>query len=252
MNTLYANGDSFVFGMECLGDGNRSELNKDLAFAQHVARGLNCDTYINNAYNGATNEFIFRSTIFDLMAREQQGHLAKDTFVVVGWTSLHRFEISADSWLESCNPGQKTNVDASFSEYADYNTFFVSPTSNIHIPRGQNKPMASTEQDIAPFLVQYVWHDHMQVPQQTIRIIALQAWLQQHGYQYIFLNMCGDHNSDHEWGHDPNMYKLNTESFYAWAQLNYPKSIRAYNHFDAQTHEAYGAQLVKHIKEQIL
>ena len=65
MKILYANGDSFVFGMECIVDGNQHESNKELAFPKHIANKLNCETYINNAYNGATNEFIFRTTIFD-------------------------------------------------------------------------------------------------------------------------------------------------------------------------------------------
>ena len=67
MDVLYANGDSFVFGMECIKDFDRAEENKELAFPKHVAGGLGCSTYINNAYNGATNEFIFRNTILSVI-----------------------------------------------------------------------------------------------------------------------------------------------------------------------------------------
>ena len=66
MDFLYANGDSFVFGMECLEDASTLELNKEYAFPKQLAKRLDCPTYINNAYNGATNDFIFRNTIFDL------------------------------------------------------------------------------------------------------------------------------------------------------------------------------------------
>jgi hypothetical protein len=251
MNTLYANGDSFVFGMECMGDGNKSEANKDLAFAQHIAQSLDCEHYINNAYNGATNEFIFRSTILDLIARQQAGHKPEDTFVVIGWTSLHRFEISADGWFNACSDGARLHVDPSISEYADYGTLFVNPHSNVWIAMGSDKPTWDTEQDIAPFLARYVWHDHMQAPQQEVRVIALKSWLEQQGYKYIFLNMCGDHNTC-SLDTGPGMYKLNTESFYDWSKQHHPTGMMKNNHFGPDVHRAYGAMLVEYIKERII
>ena len=44
---LYANGDSFVFGMECIASTDKSEENKMYAFPKHVSDHLNAETYIN-------------------------------------------------------------------------------------------------------------------------------------------------------------------------------------------------------------
>ena len=66
---VYANGDSFIFGMEILGDDSRDPANKDLSFVKKIADNMGAD-YINNAYNSATNEFIFRKTfsVFPLIS----------------------------------------------------------------------------------------------------------------------------------------------------------------------------------------
>ena len=57
---LYASGDSFMFGMECLGDKSKTQENKQLAFPKYLSDMLNCDQYVNSSVCGATNEFIFR------------------------------------------------------------------------------------------------------------------------------------------------------------------------------------------------
>ena len=97
---LYACGDSFMFGMECLGDKSKTQANKQLAFPKYLSDMLNCDQYINNSICGATNEFIFRQTVLDLINFEKQGINPNEVFVVVGITTLHRIEIDGERFYE--------------------------------------------------------------------------------------------------------------------------------------------------------
>ena len=143
----YANGDSFVFGMEAVEDNSRSLDNKQLAFPRYIANHLQSETYINNAYCGATNEFIFRTTIIDLEALERQGHSPEDIFVIIGITSLHRIEIDGKNWIETSGRhvpngtigfsagtplspiDWKINAETFPREFRDFGTIFVNPSS---------------------------------------------------------------------------------------------------------------------------
>ena len=258
MNTLYANGDSFVFGMECIADTSIDPCNKELAFPKHLAEKLNCKTYINNAYNSATNEFIFRTTIFDLLKLEQQGIQPSDVFVVIGWTTLHRFEIEGKTWYQKTLPG----IDPINSipgiqermEYVNYNTLFVHPGFHTAIgdPRNPGTFLAHTEQDIMPFCVDYVWHDHIQNPQHEARLLALHGFLKAKGYKHIFLNSTGCFQFKMLDTTIKNFYKLDTDTFYDWGKIHYPAEIRKYNHFSPLPHVAYGDLLFDYIVENIV
>lgn len=257
MKILYANGDSFVFGMECIKDASMDPLNKELAFSKHISNKLNCKTYINNAYNSATNEFIFRTTIFDLLELEQKGVHPSDVFVVIGWTTLHRIEIEGKTWYQKTLPGVEP-IDVvpgirERMEYVDYNTLFVSPGFNTAINDPNNpRSFFSTEQDIVPFCVDYVWHDHIQNPQHEARLLALHGFLTAKGYKHIFLNTAGRFQFKMLDTSVKNFFKLNTDTFYDWGRLHYPAEIRKYNHFSAAPHVAYSALLVDYIRENIL
>lgn len=254
MKILYANGDSFVFGMECIDHFSQIEHNKELAFPKHIAVGLNCETYINNAYNGATNEFIFRTTIFDLLQLEKQGISPSEIFVVIGWTSLFRIEIDGNSWYTKQVPGIKpklqiSNIEA-IIEYMNYGTFFVNPRHDLTLRwDGQ---LYSTNNDIVPFCVDYIWHDHLQNPQHEARLIALHGFLTAKGYKHVFVNTCGEYQFAMLDNGTKNFYKLSSESFYDWAKINHPNEGRKNNHLTPIPHQAYGALLVDYICENIL
>lgn len=254
MKTLYANGDSFVFGMECIQDFNQDESNKEFAFAKHIASGLNCETYINNAYNGATNEFIFRTTIFDLLESEQNGIHPSDVFVVIGWTSLHRFEIDGKAWYQKHVPGIDPltailDIDQRI-EYMDYGTLFVNPAH--HTTLSKDKTIFSTEQDVVPFCVDYIWHDRIQNAQHEARLIALHGFLKSKGYKHVFINTCGNYQFKIMDNSIPNFYKLSTESFYDWGKTNYADEFRKNNHFSPIPHTAYGNLLLDYIVKNIV
>lgn len=254
MNVLYSNGDSFVFGMECMGDHSIDENNKELAFPKHIAVKLNCKTYINNAYNGATNEFIFRTTVFDLLQLEKQGISSSEIFVVIGWTSLHRFEIEGNSWYTKHAPGINPKLQIAGTEqraeYMDYNTLFVNPA--LHTTLSNSKSKFSTEKDIVPFCVDYIWHDHLQNPQHEARLIALHGFLTAKGYKHVFVNTCGKYQFTMLDNGTKNFYKLSSENFYDWAKINHPNEGRKNNHLSPVPHQAYGALLVDYIRENIL
>ena len=243
--------------MECMADASIDPLNKELAFPKHIADRLNCETYINNAYNGATNEFIFRTTIFDLLELEQQGVKPSDVFVVIGWTALHRFEIEATTWYQKYLPGiDLTNAVPGIQErmeYADYNTLFVSPGSHTAIgDPGNPGSFFSTEQDIVPFCVDYVWHDRIQNPQHESRLLALHGFLTAKGYKHIFVNATGCFEFKILDTTIKNFYKLDTDTFYDWCESHYPTEIRKFRHVSPIPHVAYGNLLVDYIVKNII
>jgi hypothetical protein len=255
MNFLYANGDSFVFGMECVGDGSTEERNKEYAFPKQLTNRLNCATYINNAYNGATNEFIFRNTIFDLLDLEKQGVDPHSVFVLVGWTSLHRTEIVGDSWYNKI-PNYRhneahllTSPDAP-GEFRDFKTLFVNPSSENFVMH--NNIRYSTQNDITPFCVDFLWHDHLQSPQQQAHIIALHEFLKSRGYRHLFVNTCSNHEFDLIDSAVPNYYQLADNSFYTWAVANYKQEHRLKNHFSPIPHAAYGDMLFDYVAKNKL
>lgn len=178
MDILYSNGDSFVFGMECLADFSTEEHNKEYAFAKQLADHLNCKKYVNNAYNGATNDFIFRNTIFDLLELEKSGVPPSDVFVLIGWTALHRLEIAGENWYNKIPGWEENKRDLSWcnvTEFKDFGTLFVNPSSKVVVdtPHGSH----DTNKAIIPFCVDYLWHDYLQISQQEARIISLHEFL---------------------------------------------------------------------------
>lgn len=254
---LYANGDSFVAGMECLGHGNRSPENKEYAFPKHLAVALGSEQYINNAYSGATNDFIFRQTIFDLQELEQQGTDPADVFVIVGFTSLHRIELDGQRLFEgytdtsgkpiSRTPGQNSNIPP--NEYMDFGTLFIT-VNNIILAKNQQGKIVNVATDVYPFCVKYLWTKPVQHLSQQSRIHALHTLLKLKGYKHVILNTCSD---EVEFPPAPNFFiTSNFRSFYEYAINFYPKERRNHNHFSPLPHERYAEELITHIKANIL
>lgn len=246
---LYANGDSFVFGMECIGDYNKEESNKEFSFPKHISTSLGCSTYINNAYNGATNEFIFRTTLFDLLELEKTGVDSKDVFVLIGWTSIHRTEVDGKGFYDKI-PNYRhneayllTSPNASI-EYRDYKTLFINPTAG-HFVEFDGK-VYDTKDEILPFCVNYLWSDHLQLPQTEANILALHTYLESKGYRHLFVNTVEPYKFD-KLPDKKNFYDLKNESFYNWALKHYKKNQREANHFDPVPHTVYGKLLVDYI-----
>ena len=255
MNKIfYANGDSFVFGMECIASTDKSEENKMYAFPKHVSDHLRATTYINNAYLGATNDFIFKNTILDLLELEKAGQDLTEVFVLIGWTSLNRIEIDGDRWYSLVPEAIqfiKNNPQSSElpTEYLDFGTLFVNPSS------GQLVDVEDTiydiKEEIIPFTAQYLWTDTVQQPQQYARIIALHEFLKAKKCKHLFVNTVDSMNAQLELNLK-NFYKLCTESFAKYAVANYPNEQQEMYHFSKVPHEAYAKLLIEYIEQEHL
>jgi hypothetical protein len=259
--TLYANGDSMVFGMECLDHGSKLEENKQLAFPRHIADALGCSEYINNAYNGATNDFIFKTTLMDLEQLEQSGHNPKDIFVMIGITALHRHEIDGCGWFEmdahmikTLEKMQKQDFLGYPVEFNKYGIMFVQPGLEVEMTL-QGKEY-SLQKDIVPFLTKYLWTETVLLESQEARLIALHEILKLKGYDHIFVNsVCPLERTTHLDLTCKNFYKLDQhgEAFWEYAVGKYGlPERRQYNHFTAVPHESFGKELVDYIVKNIL
>lgn len=255
---LYANGDSFVFGMECIEEQPTAEESKQLAFPKYLGDYLGAETYINNSYNGATNEFIFRNTIFDLKKLEQQGHDPKDIFVVIGITSLHRIEIDAENWTgggealdEILDFMQKDGFAGYPASYRTHKTFFVNPNFSLNLKiRGR---IYSLDDHVKEFCTTFLWTDNVQLASQDARILALHELLTLKGYKHIFVNTV--HTLPAKTTVDltcKNFYKLDSETFWQFGTENFPDEHRTHNHFSTIPHREYAKILFEYIQKNIL
>ena len=251
---IYANGDSFVFGMGCLGHDNRTQENKELAFPKYLANLLGSDQCINNSLCGATNEFIFRNTLFDLQELEKSGTSPQDVFVVIGITSLHRIEIDAINWWETIS-GYKHTLEFTESElfkfpaeFKKHGTVFVNPSAQLtmHSPNGLQK----VEDAVYPWAVTFLWTERVQLESQEARIIALHEYLKLKGYAHIFVNTVYPlERTKHIDLTCKNFYNLDTTSFRQFGEDNYPNEIRNCGHFSTVPHEKYAQKLFEYIQQ---
>lgn len=259
--TLYANGDSMVFGMECLDHGSKLEQNKQLAFPKHVANALGCAEYINNSYNGATNDFIFKTTLMDLEKLEIQGHNPQDVFVIIGITSLHRIEIDGKAWFGEYHDIENTLTkmkEEKFlgypAEYEQWHTMFAQPGLEIDLVLGGKE--YSLSKDILPWCVKYLWTENVQLESQEARIVALHEILKLKGYDHIFVNtVCPLERTTHLDLNCKNFYKIDQrgDAFWEYAVGKYGDAERRqYNHFTPVPHESFSKELVDYIVKNIL
>ena len=250
---LYANGDSFVFGMEAIEDDSRHPENKKYSFANHIATAFDLD-YTNNAYNAATNEFIFRRTIFDLEEFLKTSR-AEDIFVIVGWTSLFRKEIVAQPLFQHLLKQQNTiSVNSDDQEYHDFGTFFINPNQSHDITLHKNNytKHINLSDQIREYCAMYFWDDQLQIQQLSALVIALHNYLKMKGFKHLFVNCCLTTNQSIDFGIDPTVCFDWEESFYSWGTKKYPHLIRQKNHFHHQVHREYADILIQYINEKKL
>jgi len=250
----YANGDSFVFGMGCIESNNRTQENKELAFPKYLANLLGSNRYINNSYCGATNEFTFRHTLFDLQELEHMGTQPQDVFVIIGVTSLHRIEVDGINWWESLTGfSQKLEWKESENykfppEFLKYGTLFVNPSAGLTMssPAGAQP----VEDAIYPWATTFLWTERAQLASQEARIIALHEYLKSKGYAHIFVNTVFPlERTTYLDLSCNNFYKLGTHSFRQFACDNYPDEIRTCGHSSPVPHEKYAQMLFDYIQK---
>jgi len=250
---LYANGDSFVFGMEILGNDDRNFENKNKSFAAHLANSLG-RTLINNSYNSCTNDFIFRKTIIDLENFIKEGTKPDDIFVVIGWTALHREEIVARHVLDYYHAGKAYKFKSDSQEHTDFGTFFISPSHSQKMRIVANGTVQTIDivKDAAEFCSMFFWEDDFQQEKAESKILALQNYLEHKGFRYLFVNTCGTYKEfkliDHT---NPRIFSF-AHSFFEWGKEKYPKNIRLKNHFDEIPHKDYADLLLDYITKNSL
>ena len=255
---FYANGDSFVFGMECVADCDLSIENKELAFPKHLCELLGYNTYVNNAYCGATNDFIFRRTLFDIAEYEKKGVDLTSMFVLIGITSLHRIEIDADRFFEKIDPSHFKEMKSHIwypREDADHGTYFVNPGTTFSIRDRKGNAVADAKAEVIPWATQYVWTEKVQMPAQEARILALHEILKAKNINHLFVNtVCPLERTttDYVDYQGKNFFNITTSSFTNWAKQHYPTDQRRCAHWGPNTHNEYAKELCKHIQENIL
>jgi hypothetical protein len=251
IKNLYANGDSFVFGMEAIGDNSRDLLNKEFSFVKHIADNFNL-SYTNNAYNAATNEFIFRRTIFDLEKLEKTIN-PKETFVVVGWTALCREEIVAKNMFNYFLGSNDTvSVDPNDLEYHNFGTFFINPgqSQDVVLTKNNYRKSFNISQQATEFCTMYFWDEQYQQQKLEAQILGLHGYLSQKGYPHIFVNCCAAIDNSFLIDTKSTFLFNFKESFYKWGSTNYPKYQREKNHFDSTVHKEYAKLLVNYINQE--
>jgi len=242
MKTLYCNGDSFIFGMECLADHSRIESNKELSFPGYVQTALGCSTYINNAYSGASNDFIFRTTVEDLIELEKSGTSPNDVFVIIGWTSLDRSMIAASAFPAT----------SLIEEAIDHGVIFVNPGFRTTLISEFSDGASNLAIKVVPFLVNNIWTETVQLPTHQAQVACLEEFLKSKGYQYVFVATCGNYDNFTMLQDSVHWFWPKERTFANWAFKNHNSHVRAEHHFDAETHAEFGKLLVDYITENKL
>jgi hypothetical protein len=266
---IYACGDSFVYGAECIDHGDISIENKKHAFPEIIKTILGYDECINGSYCGASNEFIFRKTIEDLELLEKSGVDLKSVLVIVGITSLVRIEIDSDRWFESLPVSdvksllKKYQEDSKYfpRESEDFNLLFVNPNSGFVIHNRASfdeqvelaEKIFDSREVVVPWCAQYLWTDLLQVPQQEARVLALQGYFENKGCKYVFINSTNilENTSVLDLS-NKNLYKINSESFSMFGKNNFPKERRTGYHFSSKVHEKYAEILSDYVTKNII
>lgn len=266
---LYANGDSFTFGMEILGNNNREQENKNHAYPKLLANKLGIPEVYNGAFLGAPNEFIFRQTMFELIELENQGHKPEDILVVVGWTVPFRAEVNLKTSVEdsrvqakviSDDPKALVNLTA-YPEFNAWGNIFISAFAGTKYQVDKNTAIDIT--DVRDFHVDFVWDWDLEYNKWFSYVIALEHFLKARGYDFVFFNAIHPFNLD--------LDKLNSQSkryrhllqgdnyfnfldwgWSDWGQKKFPDTVTQYGHFTGEMHDRFSDMLVKHITHCIL
>jgi hypothetical protein len=256
---LYANGDSFTFGMEILGDHSQVIENNDLAYPAILNKLLNIEVNRNEAYCGATNEFIFRKTIQNLLEMEATGINPKDVFVVIGWTAICRTEINAVHLIENILQGEMTlqelkDISLLCPELRNFETFFIAAGSNITLEY-KEKNRNDFVPAVVEFLVNYIWRDDLEYEKWFVQQESLKNFLNNKGYDFLMLNTTQKFEIDNFNSWTKELMKTFDSryidpinfSMYDWVKECYPQETMKYRHPTKKAHQKFAEYLYQYI-----
>jgi len=266
---LYANGDSFTYGMEILGDNDRKQENKDHAYPALLAKKLEISEVYNGSFLGAPNEFIFRQTMFELLELENQGYKPEEVLVVVGWTVPFRSEVNLKNTVEdsgfkakviSDDPAALTNLTA-YPEFNAWGNIFISGFAGTKYQVNDTTAIDIT--DARDFHVDYIWDWDLEYNKWFSYVIALEHFLRARGYDFVFFNAIHPFNLDLDkltsqakrYRHmlqGDNYYQFLDWGWSDWGQKKFPDTVTQFGHFDGEMHNTFSNMLLKHIEHFIL
>ena len=249
--------------MEILGDNDSTLENKQFAYSSELGKLLNISVVKNESYCGATNEFIFRKTIENLLEMESLGHNPRDIFVVIGWTSICRAELSGLDWTINAAKDRIKSSNILFSERRDiqkysheinefrnFGTYFVSPNRHIEV---EDKDFVD---DVIDFLVEFVWEDDLEYEKWFVQQEALKTFLNHKGYDFLMFNATGKFDLDEFNCWTKNLMKnfdyknyidpINF-SMYDWVNEFYPNDLMESNHPNKKAHQKFTEYLYQYI-----
>ena len=251
MKTLFAIGDSLTAGAECIADGDLSEENKHHAYPMYIAKNLNIDECINKALPGASNDWIARRCVQDLEQLKREGRDLKDMFVVVGWTSIGRTEISIRSLQKSYSHDPELNVEfmpqLKSAEMSLFGTLFINGSMTPSKHKGDGELFIETFHEAKNFLGKYMWDLELEYEKWYSNILMLKAYLENNVGNFLFVNnvhQCELVNTAYNFA---NYYKPDT-SFNAWVDENKYQRMKLFHPVE-KAHGDYAQLLTNYIKE---
>lgn len=260
-NLLYACGDSFTSGMEILEDKSLAEENKAHAYPMHITDLMGIRDHHNSALPGATNEFIARQTIMDLLRFKQEGQDLSKIFVVIGWSSICRLEVSAKDEIKMLKaqgmwpPGGMTSYELSL-----FGTNFVNANINKFILDKDGNKVFDFGDEAQEFCARYLWDDELEYEKWFTNISLLKSFFELHNIKYFM------HNTVHPWNSllkirpnvvganyfDKRYYQYDTFALMEWGDKHYPYLRRAEGHFQKQVHVKFAEMVYPYIKDYCL
>ena len=246
-----------TFGMEILEDYSYDPLNAQAAWPQKLAELLACESADNRAYCGASNEFIMRHTITDLLARAQGGERPQDVLVVIGWSSVCRQEITLTTLINRLV--QQRQMDTAwrmdnFRSYDDHGSVFMNAGFDQWITL-RNGSRYQLFDRLRPLFQELIWDDRVEMNRWAVQQIALADFLGARGYKWVMFNAV----HPMAWQYlDPALEtQLRMPGFYQpdwafqpWCDRSYSQHLRACGHPDHVPHQDLAVNLHEYIQSR--
>ena len=259
---LYSNGDSFTMGMEIIGDKDLSEDNKKFAYPMKITDALRIKDNINSALPGAPNEWIARQTLADLCKMKSEGIDLKKVFVLIGWSSTNRLEISIRDQINSFKEvGAWPPIGFTDTEIMMSQTNFVNAHVSKWLEDKQGNKVYTFDHDAQAFCAQHLWDDVLEHEKWGANILAVKSFCEANDMKYLM------HNNVNAWDSsledvkfnqvqdtifNKNYYKHDTFAFARWALEHHRYGMREEGHFDETVHRMFSRVLLEYMEEENL